>query len=164
MELKKAKTKIYGDEPICSFPLLPNEEDNNEFNLKINDLLKYRDTISDEQFGFYLAGLLEGDGCAAQPFIKYAFHIYDTNLAVYIRDRLGEGHIYKKDGNYVELIICKKSAITKFLNLVNGKFYTNCKLNAMKKYNYESRFGVTLLPPLDSKIHPFFSNYFLTRI
>lgn len=91
--------------------------------------------ISDEAFGHYLAGLIDGDGW----FSKYAAHIVfnglDVSLAYYIKNRIGYGTVTKvKSKNAVILTITKREGIQKTINLINGKLRTQSKFDAIYKY------------------------------
>jgi len=70
--------------------------------------------ISKDQFGHYLAGLIEGDGTIIVPktkrndkgklqfpLIKICFPIKDLPLAIKIKENLG-GTIIKSKGNYID--------------------------------------------------------------
>jgi single-stranded DNA-specific DHH superfamily exonuclease len=50
---------------------------------------------SEEDFGYYLAGLIEGDGYIGKRSIEIAFHINDISLAYYIKKRIGYGNVTK---------------------------------------------------------------------
>lgn len=161
--ITKSKTKVNGDELICQYPYL-NSTINQldiEINKEIDNMLNHRDNISDEDFSFYLAGLIEGDGHCTIDNIGITFNVYDTNLAVYIRDRIGEGHIYKNDGNCVTLYFKRKEAIEKVSKIINGKFYTEYKINFMKKHNYPKKYNIKILSPINQNQQPIMENYFL---
>ena len=52
--------------------------------------------LNDEQFGHYLAGLIDGDGHFSKtPQLVIAFNELDASLAYFIKSRLGFGNIYK---------------------------------------------------------------------
>lgn len=48
---------------------------------------------TDEQFGYYLAGLIEGDGYFGDHRFEIAFHKEDAFLAYYIKKRIGYGSV-----------------------------------------------------------------------
>jgi hypothetical protein len=87
--------------------------------------------LNDEQFGHYLAGLIDGDGhfsCKQQ--IILVFSSPDVQLAYYIKKRIGFGHINKiKDKNAYKYVISNKKGIVKTINLINGKLRTHNKFN-----------------------------------
>lgn len=68
---------------------------------------KHLKPMSDNQFGHYLAGLIDGDGhFSSQQQLVIVFSSSDVSLAYYIKERLGYGHVKKvKDKNAYLLII-----------------------------------------------------------
>lgn len=100
--------------------------------------------LNDEQFGHYLAGLIDGDGhFSSKQELVIVFSCLDVNLAYYIKERLSFGSVKKvKDKNAYLLIISKKEGITKIIKLINGKIRTENKFNQItnnilehKKFN-----------------------------
>jgi len=87
---------------------------------------KHLKPISDNQFGHYLAGLIDGDGhFSSKQQLVIAFNEPDVSLAYYIKERLGFGQVRKvKDKNAYVLIVSKKEGLTKIINLINGKLRT----------------------------------------
>ena len=84
---------------------------------------------NDEEFGYYLAGLIDGDGhFSSKQQLVIAFNISDTSLAYYIKNRLGYGIVRKvKNKNAVLFIIATKKGIEKVLYLINNKIRTDNK-------------------------------------
>jgi len=68
---------------------------NYELIKKYENLNKHKKPNTEEEFGFYLAGLIEGDGYIGKRSIQIAFHISDSHLAYYIKKRIGYGNITK---------------------------------------------------------------------
>lgn len=68
---------------------------------------KHLKPLSDEQFGHYLAGLIDGDGhFSKQEQLVVVFHKLDVSLAYYIKERLGFGNVKKiKDKNCFVLVL-----------------------------------------------------------
>jgi len=62
---------------------------------KYEHLNKHKKPNSEDEFGFYLAGLIEGDGYISKRSVEIAFHISDSHLAYYIKKRIGYGNITK---------------------------------------------------------------------
>ena len=87
--------------------------------------------LNDEQFGHYLAGLIDGDGhFSKKQQLIIVFSLPDVKLAYYIKEIIGFGQIKKvKDKNAYLYIISKKDGILKTINLINGKLRTNNKFN-----------------------------------
>jgi len=92
---------------------------------------KHFKPINDDQFGHYLAGLIDGDGhFSSKQQLIIVFHSLDVSLAYYIKNRLGFGKIRKlKEKNVFFLIITAKKGIEKVINLINGKIRTVNKFN-----------------------------------
>jgi hypothetical protein len=86
---------------------------------------------SDEEFGQYLAGLIDGDGHFSNALqLVIVFNILDSSLAYFIKSKLGYGKVYKvKNKNAVILVIASKAGICKVLDLINGKIRSNNKLD-----------------------------------
>ena len=90
--------------------------------------------LNDEQFGHYLAGLIDGDGHFSKtPQLVIAFNELDASLAYFIKSRLGYGNIYKvKNKKAIILVVAKRAGIFKVLELINGKIRSQQKLDQIK--------------------------------
>lgn len=86
--------------------------------------------FSSEELGYYLAGLIEGDGyISPQNQIVITFNINDSSLAFSLKKCIGFGQIYKiKNKNAIKLVISKKLGVKKILILINGKLRLTHKL------------------------------------
>jgi len=81
---------------------------------------KHKSNLSDNDFGYFLAGLIEGDGCLELNNIYINFSEKDVSLAYLIKKRIGYGKVLKKkDG--VRYICSNKTGVSTILNLINGK-------------------------------------------
>lgn len=81
---------------------------------------KHIKPISDEEFGYYLAGFIEGSGhFINQNLLVMSFHIQDIRLAYFIKSRLGYGSVKNN-----KLLISNKEGLFKIINLINGKIRT----------------------------------------
>jgi hypothetical protein len=91
--------------------------------------------INLNEFGHYLAGLIDGDGhFSNQNQLIIVFNEQDASLAYFIKGKIGYGNIYKvKNKKAVILVISKKLGIINVLNLINGKIRSENKLNQIKK-------------------------------
>lgn len=92
---------------------------------------KHLKPLNDEQFGHYLAGLIDGDGhFSTKQQLVIVFSSSDVSLAYYIKKRLVFGHVKKvKDKNAYILVISNKEGLIKVINLINGKLRTDSKFN-----------------------------------
>jgi hypothetical protein len=92
---------------------------------------KHLKPVTDDQFGHYLAGLIDGDGhFSSKQQLVIVFHSLDVSLAYYIKKRLGFGSVKKvKDKNAFLLVIVAREGLEKVINLINGKFRTENKFN-----------------------------------
>lgn len=88
--------------------------------------------LTDDQFGHYLAGLIEGDGNFSPNKITIAFHDSDASLAYYLKERIGYGNVKKiKNKKALTYIISNFEGRLKIANLINGKLRTN-KIESFK--------------------------------
>ncbi|EKM73790.1 hypothetical protein AGABI1DRAFT_17588, partial [Agaricus bisporus var. burnettii JB137-S8] len=104
--------------------------------------------LTDNEFGYFLAGLIEGDGW----FGKYELHIIfaenDISLAYLIKSRIGHGHVYKiKDKRAVRYICKNKKGMSIILSLINGKLVSKPKYDQLIKHNYSEKFNFTINLP-----------------
>jgi len=107
---------------------------------------KHSKPSNDEDFGYYLAGLIEGNGLInSSEFIEIAFHEKDISLAYYIKKRIGYGKVIIKENNSVKYLVGNKG-LEKLIHLVNGKFLSQSKINQLIENNYENKFSFKLLP------------------
>jgi hypothetical protein len=92
---------------------------------------KHTKPLNDEQFGHYLAGLIDGDGhFSSKQQLVIVFNSLDISLAYYIKQRLGFGIVRKiKNKNAVLLIVASKEGLIKVIGLINGKIKTDNKYN-----------------------------------
>jgi hypothetical protein len=96
--------------------------------------INYQSNLSN-QLGYYLAGLIEGDGYIflpsnvrdnknrlIYPSIQLVFHSKDVPLAFIIQSKLGHGSISKKKGKKAYIYtITNKEGLIKLINIINGK-------------------------------------------
>ena len=96
---------------------------------------KHLKPLNDFQFGYYLAGLIDGNSY----FIKDNNHnnlfkfiiilnIKDISLAYYLKNYIRYG-IIKKDNNNIYFIISSYKGLLRIFNLVNNKIKTSYKYN-----------------------------------
>lgn len=121
---------------------------NSELNNKISDhIQKHKKPKTDEEFGYYLAGLIEGDGYFGENRLEIIFHLEDASLAYMIKKYIGYGSIYKiKNKKVLKYSLRHSKGISNILSIVNGKFITDNKINQLKKNNYEEKYKIKILP------------------
>lgn len=114
---------------------------------KVNGTIR---DLKDDQFGHYLAGLLEGDGHISLPAVGYTtlnrvlnprivFTSHENNLGLYsyIQSKLGGiGRFQLTGTNTIRYIIGDIKGIKLFINLIHGKLRTpkNKRLNDLIKF------------------------------
>jgi hypothetical protein len=92
---------------------------------------KHLNPLNNEQLGYYLAGLIDGDGhfSKAQQLV-ITFSSPDAFLAYYLKGRLGYGNVRKvKDKNAYLLIVSNEKGMLNIINLINGKLRTEHRFN-----------------------------------
>ena len=130
---KKINNLNNHEEVIFDFnkPLISNE-------YFISDhLTKHKKPETDEEFGYYLAGLIEGDGYFGDHRFEISYHIEDISSAYYIKKRIGYGNVlFLKNKNSVRYVLRHKAGLLKFLSLVNGKFLGQNNIDQLIYHNY----------------------------
>ncbi len=116
---------------------------------KISDHVpKHKSNLTDIEFGYFLAGLIEGDGWFGKKELHIIFAENDVSLAYFIKKRIGFGNIYKIKNKKAVRYICKNTkGLFIILSLINGKLVSNPKYDQLIKHNYIADFNYTLLPP-----------------
>ena len=129
--------------------------------LQISDhLKKHIRPETDNEFGYYLAGLIEGDGFFGDHRFEIAFNKEDIFLAYYIKKKIGYGSVLKLKGKIrtqveynfnsirpIKYILKHTKGLKKVLNLVNGKFLGELIINQILKHGFDKEFDIKLLPP-----------------
>lgn len=104
--------------------------------------------LTDLEFGYYLAGLIEGEGWFGDKTIHILFQESDTFLAYFIKKRIGYGNVYKvKDKKEVRYICRHIKGLKMIINLINGKLVSNLKYDQLIKHNYSTLLNIEILPP-----------------
>ena len=110
----------------------------------------HNNNINDEEFGHFLAGLIEGDGWFGKNELHIIFSENDISLAYLVKKRIGHGNVYKIKNKKAVRYICKnKEGLSIILSLINGKFVSNYKYEQLIKHNYSEDFNINILPPLN---------------
>lgn len=85
----------------------------------------------DNNFGYYLAGLIDGKGIINNTGIYLPFHILDTSLAYFIKKEIGYGSV--KKGVYIVYALSNKEGINKLTSLINNKLKSSDKISQLEK-------------------------------
>ena len=96
-------------------------------NLISDHLPVHKKPVSNDEFGSYIAGLIEGDGYINKKAINITifFHQLDASLAYYIKKRIGYGIVDKvKDKNALLYRANLEGSIV-IAKLINGKLRTD---------------------------------------
>lgn len=97
-------------------------------------ILMERAPLNDNDFGHYLAGLIESDGHISRNSIIICFYILDLTLAKYIVTRLGFGTIRPiKEKRAIILTLNGAKNLETIIYLINGKIRTERKYNQLVK-------------------------------
>lgn len=128
--------------------------------IKITDHLKNYKYIleDDEQFGFYLAGLIEGSGTFSKETLEIEYEKKDVQALYWLKKRLGVGTVLKNN-NKIKLIVKNKEGLKNIIKLINGKFLTDVKLKEWKTHDWEKDFNFFILPTFHSSLLKY--NFFL---
>jgi hypothetical protein len=119
----------------------------------IKQYLSYKNVlyknISEDQLGYYLAGLLEGDGYISipalgnttlnrilNPRIVFTSHINNIQLYAYIQSKLGDIGRFQYNNNTIRYIIGDVKGIKLIINLIHNKLRTpkNLTFNKLIKF------------------------------
>lgn len=116
--------------------------------LKISDHLKNHNKPQNlNQLGYYLAGLIEGDGYIGNSRIEIAFHKDDISCAYYIKKSIGYGSIlHLKGKNSVRYVLRHSVGLEKLFTLINGKLLNSSKINQLIKHKYNEKYNKPILP------------------
>jgi hypothetical protein len=107
----------------------------------------HKSNLNDDELGYFLAGLIEGNGWFGNKQLYIIFAENDTSLAYYIKKRIGYGNVYKiKDKKAVKYVCKHKKGLFIILSLINGKFVSNYKCAQLIKHNYNEYFNIKILP------------------
>ena len=122
-------------------------------NEKISEHTKHNKPKSDEDLGYYLSGLIEGDGHLSRRGFEIIFHEKDVQNAYYIKNIIGYGSISKvKNKKAYKLSITNQAGRRKVWSLINGKLQGPYKIEQAIKHRYDTKFNCIILPEDNSYI------------
>ncbi|YP_006460232.1 hypothetical protein A560_mgp08 (mitochondrion) [Saccharomyces paradoxus] len=142
----------------------------NKYTININkdniNKLKFLDNYTEEEKGYYLSGLFEGDGNIYTRCFSITFSLEDVLLANYLCTYFKIGHITAKYNSNKELTavkwnIMKKKEQEVFMNYINGKLLTYKRYDQYFKYNFNNRLNIKLLKPkeFDLTLNPWLTGF-----
>jgi Cytochrome C and Quinol oxidase polypeptide I/LAGLIDADG endonuclease len=109
---------------------------------------KHKSNLKDNDFGYFLAGLIEGEGWFGENELHINLAENDISLAYLIKNHIGHGHVYKIKNKKAVRYICKnKKGLSIILSLINGKLVSKPKYEQLIKHNYTEKFNYAILPP-----------------
>jgi hypothetical protein len=121
--------------------------------LNKNEVYKNKNNL-----GYYLAGLLEGDGSISipalgnttlnrilNPRIVFTTHVDNLGMYAYIQSELGNIGRFQVTGNILRYIIGDKNGILIFIDLIHGKLRTpkNKRFNALIQ-NFNLKYSLNI--------------------
>lgn len=128
--------------------------------------MNYSNNVNNSQLGYYLAGLIEGDGNIwtqktirtakgriNNPQIAFTFHKKEIPFFKHLKKVLGTGGIYeRKVNNVCTYRISEKNKLIEIINLVNGKFRTPKLKYLHRAIDYVNEVHITHIEklPLDN--------------
>lgn len=100
---------------------------------EISDHIKYYKSLleNDLHFGYYLTGLIEASGNFHDQELTIKYHEKDIAAAYWLKKRIGYGKI-KINKNEVIYYLIHIKGLEYVINLINGKFISENKLNEIK--------------------------------
>lgn len=112
---------------------------------------KHRTNIDNNDFGYFLSGLIEGNGWFGYKQLYIVFSEQDISLAYYIKKRIGYGNVYIiKDKKAVRYICKSKQGLSIILSLINGKLISTFKYKQLIKHRYNEIFDINIKLPLET--------------
>ena len=108
----------------------------------------HKKELSDLDFGYFLAGLIEADGWFGEKTLHIIFAMQDVTLAYFIKKRIGYGNVYKIKNKKAVRYICRNNkGLHYVISLINGKLVSFPKYNQLLKHNYSEWLSILILPP-----------------
>jgi hypothetical protein len=133
-----------------------NDDPNSKIKIISDHLRKHAKPISDEAFGYYLAGLIEASGHISNNKLEIIFDEKDYSLAYFIKKRVGYGRVISEDS--ARYLLEHPQGLKTLLTLINGKFFTANITDQLLNNEYDQKYEISILPPTDFDIK---KNHFL---
>ena len=114
--------------------------------LIISDHLKKENKpTNDLEFGYYLAGLIEGNGNIQENRIEIEYNKEDISSAYYIKKRIGYGSVLNFK-NSVKYVLTHSIGLKKVFSLINGKLLGQPIIDQLIINRFDIKFGRPILP------------------
>jgi hypothetical protein len=114
-------------------------------NLFISDHLnEHNKPKNDIEFGYYLAGLIEGAGYIEATKIEILFPLRDISLAYFIKERIGYGRVQIINNDEVLFVVNTYAGLEKIFHLINGKLLGQEKIDLLILNKYDTKFRTTI--------------------
>ena len=114
---------------------------------------------NDIEFGYYLAGLIEGNGNIQENKIEIKYNKEDISSAYYIKKKIGYGKVLKyKNKSLVKYVLNHSIGLKKLFYLINGKLLGQSIIDQLIINKFDINFGASILPKANFNI---FSNNWL---
>lgn len=135
-----------------------------KFNKNNITIPKIFDNYTEDEKGYYLSGLFEGDGNIYLRSITIVFSIEDALLADYLCKYFNIGYIDYKINNIKKLtavrwIILNKEDQIKFIKLINGKLLTNKRYDQFIKYKFDKLINIIKPCEFDILTNPWLTGF-----
>nr|YP_009444473.1 hypothetical protein [Torulaspora microellipsoides]APD15096.1 hypothetical protein [Torulaspora microellipsoides] len=133
----------------------------NKYSININNdnifKFKFLDNYTEEEKGYYLSGLFEGDGNIYTRRFMIVFSIEDSYLAYYLCQYFNMGYIEgkynsKKELTAVAWYIMNTTDQKLFINYINGKLLTYKRYDQYYKYGFDKSLNIQLKQPCEFNV------------
>ena len=114
--------------------------------------------LSDNDFGYYLAGLIDSSSFISSSNIIIPFKSKYISLVYTLKKRIGYGNI-KDINNTINLVIINKNGLIKIISLINGKLRLDNKINELNILIKDNNLKLNINNNIDNS--SLFNNYWL---
>ena len=113
----------------------------------ISDHLKSKNKPqNDNDFGYYLTGLIEGAGNIESRKIEIRFPLSEISTAYSLKKQIGYGKVQiNKNEELVLFVVNNSAGLEKIFSLINGKLLGQEKINQLIKNKYGNKFRRIIL-------------------
>jgi hypothetical protein len=135
------------------------KEVNYNLNFNYNSLPKniIIKNIKDIDLGYYIAGLIEGNGNIEKEEIIINFNIKDIQNLYKLKKLIGYGKILK-NSSIVKLYFNSKESRLRIYKLINGKLLGPFKHQQLINQKYDIEFNIPIKPIMDKKKFNIYNN------